>query len=204
MDLRNTLLGLGFVITLLARISSSTNITKQHKYTISNSTSVKCETYSRVSLFHVFIKFCDGVPTPQLGRNCLHCNIISNNSHFLIRASLIMLLYGDIQTNPGPRTPKAPKYPCGNCRKNVNTNHKAMECEECFVWYHTKCMGISENFTRYICNIIPTCGYAINVVSQTLPTRLCLPHLKRQIHLRPWIVTLIILTVSSLMFRKDL
>ncbi len=146
MDLRNTLLGLGLVITLLAKSSSTTNIAKEHKYTISNSTSLKCETYSRVSLFHVFLKFYDGVLTHRHGGNCSHCNIIiSSNSPFLIRASLILLLSGDIQTNPGPRSVKAPKYPCGNCRKNFNKNHKAMECEDCLVWYHTKCMGMSDN-----------------------------------------------------------
>ena len=57
---------------------------------------------------------------------------------------VILLLSGDAQFNPGPPT-RTPKYPCGVCSKNVNSNHKAMECEDCFTRYHIKCVKMGDN-----------------------------------------------------------
>ena len=66
-----------------------------------------------------------------------------NCDNSLTRITLILLISGDIQLNPGPKTTKAPKYPCGICNKNVNSNQKAIECEHCLTWFHTKCTGMS-------------------------------------------------------------
>ena len=57
---------------------------------------------------------------------------------------VILLLSGDVQLNPGPPT-RTPKYPYGVCSKNVNSNHKAMECEDCFMWYNIKCLNMGDN-----------------------------------------------------------
>ena len=57
---------------------------------------------------------------------------------------VILLLSGDVQLNPGPPT-RTPKCPCGVCSKNVNSSHKAMECEYCFTWYHIKCVNMGDN-----------------------------------------------------------
>ena len=64
---------------------------------------------------------------------------------------------GDILENPGPV-----KNPCGLCDKSVKRNQKAIECEECFRWYHVKCTSY-ENFGNdsklvWICNI---CAFPI-------------------------------------------
>ena len=56
---------------------------------------------------------------------------------------VILLISGDVQLNPGPTT-RTPKYPCGVCSKNVNFNHKVMECEDCLTWYHIKCVNIGD------------------------------------------------------------
>ena len=69
----------------------------------------------------------------------------------------LLLLCGDVLENPGPA-----KNLCGLCDKPVKRNQKAIECEECFKWYHVKCTSITaksyENFGNdsklvWICNI---------------------------------------------------
>ena len=57
---------------------------------------------------------------------------------------VILLLSGDVQLNPGPPT-RTPKYLCGVRINNVNSNHKAMECEDCFTWYYIKCVNMGDN-----------------------------------------------------------
>ena len=50
---------------------------------------------------------------------------------------LLLVLAGDtgFQLNPGPC-----KYPCGVCQKPVKSNQAGIECEECLLWYHKKCI----------------------------------------------------------------
>lgn len=133
---------LGFFIAFLL-LAKASNTSHQHdqNYALSNSTSLDCETYSRVSLFHVSLKF-----LPEVVKNGgkLKCRRPNNMMFTLTRITLILLISGDIQTNPGPRTVKAPKYPCGTCGKNVNSNQKAMECEDCLTWYHNKCIDMND------------------------------------------------------------
>ena len=57
---------------------------------------------------------------------------------------VILLLSGDVQLNPDQST-RTPKYPCGVCSKNVNSSHKAMECEDCLMWYHIKCVNMGDH-----------------------------------------------------------
>ena len=67
---------------------------------------------------------------------------------------IILLLSGDLHQNPGPMstrsrkpTPKMvidiaePESPCGIC--NLDCIKKSIQCDDCDVWYHTKCMVIS-------------------------------------------------------------
>ena len=35
------------------------------------------------------------------------------------------------------------KFSCGVCRKNVNINHRAVQCDQCNNWVHIKCNGIT-------------------------------------------------------------
>ena len=51
----------------------------------------------------------------------------------------ILLLSGDISTNPGPV-----KYPCGKCSKPVKRNQRGIYCEDCTYWYHIKCIDLDE------------------------------------------------------------
>ena len=80
---------------------------------------------------------------------CRHPTFISRAnrcSTFLVT----LVLSGDIATNPGPPNYK---YPCGmqNCGKPVKKNQKGILCEDCNIWFHTKCVEISDEVHRELC-----------------------------------------------------
>lgn len=49
--------------------------------------------------------------------------------------------------NPGPV-----KLPCGICTKPVKCNQRAIECEECLVWFHVNCIALSTKSYADHCN----------------------------------------------------
>ena len=59
----------------------------------------------------------------------------------------IMLLAGDIHTNPGPRQ----NYPCTVCHENVKTKDPWVSCDICEGWSHTVCVGIPSDEYRELC-----------------------------------------------------
>ena len=44
---------------------------------------------------------------------------------------------------PGPRQIGPPIYPCGTCHRPVKNRDKAILCDECNIWHHINCVGIS-------------------------------------------------------------
>ena len=80
------------------------------------------------------------------------------NPNFLSTSlSLLLLLSGDISTNPGPRTTK---YPCGVCKKAVKWGQDAIRCDGCETWYHIDCMSMNPqvyNILANHCNISWIC-----------------------------------------------
>ena len=56
--------------------------------------------------------------------------------------SLVLLLSNDCHPNPGPRTPKFPCQICGKTCKWSRTRF-SVACNNCELWYHTVCMGMS-------------------------------------------------------------
>ena len=53
----------------------------------------------------------------------------------------MLLLAGDVQSNPGPgRT-----YPCTVCQRNVRNRDPSVSCDQCNEWYHTGCVNISDD-----------------------------------------------------------
>ena len=60
-----------------------------------------------------------------------------------------LLACGDVSRNPGPKKTATPKYPCGECHKNVRNNQDAIMCEECNTWFHTKCLHISSHIFKF-------------------------------------------------------
>lgn len=73
-----------------------------------------------------------------------------NNAHLLIfnkikhvnmcniNSVLMLLLAGDIESNPGPV-----HYPCSICMRVVAKNHRALYCDQCNLWSHIKCTSIT-------------------------------------------------------------
>ena len=53
-------------------------------------------------------------------------------------SAVILLLAGDIETNPGP----GPKHPCATCSKAVKSNQRGIFCEVCYQWHHAKCISM--------------------------------------------------------------
>lgn len=64
-----------------------------------------------------------------------------------IQMSLIALLAGDIEMNPGPRMPK---YPCQICHKAAKWGQKAIECEQCCGWHHTSCLNMNDDMYQVL------------------------------------------------------
>ena len=66
---------------------------------------------------------------------------------------MMIIIANDCSTmSPGPT-----KIPCSVCTKPVRSNQRAIECEECYSWYHEQCLGINnavfkalENHTSYV------------------------------------------------------
>lgn len=84
--------------------------------------------------------------------------MLNSKSTFLI--SILLILSGDVEMNPGPRQPK---YPCKICSKAVKNNDSAMRCDNCEIWVHNLCSGISthtyETMKNSSCTwICPACG----------------------------------------------
>ena len=86
---------------------------------------------------------------------------------------LILLLSGDIESNPGPRQVK---FPCGVCEKAVKWKQRAIACENCSKWYHVECMQMSTNTYEVLANtslewICCQCGlanFSSSIFSETI------------------------------------
>ena len=56
--------------------------------------------------------------------------------------SLLLIISGDIQSNPGSASTI---YPCGLCEARVGWSHQAVCCDGCDLWYHKSCLEIDED-----------------------------------------------------------
>lgn len=64
-------------------------------------------------------------------------HFFSGNQSFSKGTSLcLMILSGDVETNPGPT-----QYPSSVCEMPVRSNPQALLCDH---WAHCKCSGISK------------------------------------------------------------
>ena len=76
----------------------------------------------------------------NIGRNdfCLFAlTKIKRTSHKYFFFFMILMV-GDVNPNPGPV-----RHPCSSCLKPVAKNHRAILCDNCDLWAHTKCEKIS-------------------------------------------------------------
>ena len=95
-----------------------------------------------------------------------HCHlkrsaILKSSQSMKLLALSLLLISGNIESNPGPTY----KYPCGECSKPVKRNQPGVQCDTCDIWYHTRCMGISNKSYENLANlstvwICSCCGVA--------------------------------------------
>lgn len=72
--------------------------------------------------------------------NCFRF-VKDRTQHTLLYLALLMLTNSsDIETNPGPRTPK---YPCQVCARAVTWKDRGVACDDCSKWYHVECLHLS-------------------------------------------------------------
>jgi hypothetical protein len=77
-----------------------------------------------------------------------------------LHLSLFLLMAGDIESNPGPRKPK---YPCVVCSAAVKSSDPAVCCDQCGMWLHNRCSGLSPHMYELMKHtsgtwICPSCG----------------------------------------------
>ena len=61
----------------------------------------------------------------------------------------ILILSGDLETNPGPRSFK---YPCGVCSRPCKSNQPSIQCDSCETWIHKKCMAMTAQIYEILGN----------------------------------------------------
>ena len=71
------------------------------------------------------------------------------NKQRLALVFLMLILGGDVQTNPGPT-----KFPYATCQRPVANNHRAMGCDNCGAWVHIKCCGVTlKQYNDYLLGV---------------------------------------------------
>ena len=66
-------------------------------------------------------------------------------------ASYLVLLAGDVSLNPGPIIDQ-----CAVCKKGCRRNQRAVQCDECDLWYHAKCSGITNEDYKVLLSQVQT------------------------------------------------
>ena len=79
--------------------------------------------------------FCQTTNVPPY----LKAKVICQALNLTLTASTLVLLAGDVSENPGPV-----KDACGVCLKGCRKNQKAIQCDDCDVWFHAKCSGVTD------------------------------------------------------------
>ena len=61
----------------------------------------------------------------------------------------LLILSGDIELNPGPRSVR---YPCKECGRACTSNPESIQCDSCESWIHVKCLGMSPQVFGVLAN----------------------------------------------------
>ena len=50
-------------------------------------------------------------------------------------------------------------YPCGTCRNQVGEKDKALECDVCTQWFHTRCQSVSDKLYEILAEEEGNCSW---------------------------------------------
>ena len=59
--------------------------------------------------------------------------------------TLVLLMCGDVEPNPGPAINAGNIFPCGYCGLNVGWSMEGVCCDNCSVWFHCSCADIGKS-----------------------------------------------------------
>ena len=124
-------LGLTLIILVIIRcIPTLGNVHQDHRYT---PWTLLCspKTFNQNNIITIYC--CSSKKSPSSLTH--HWATVKTTP--LTALSLILILSGDIQSNPGPRPPK---YPCGICSRAVRNGQDGIQCDQCDIWHHRDCM----------------------------------------------------------------
>ena len=82
------------------------------------------------------------------------CVIGLKLGNITVSAAYVVLLAGDVMTNPGPV-----KDPCVVCHKGCRQNQKAIQCDSCDEWFHAKCINMKTTEYSELCDA----GYGLGM-----------------------------------------
>ena len=92
---------------------------------------------------HNILGLCTNNKVPGSHRSSACKYLISPSSpHKLINLWALLIMCGDIETNPGP-VAYDHIFPCGWCDLKVDWGDNGVACDQCDVWYHTDCIGMT-------------------------------------------------------------
>ena len=118
-----------------------------------------CDIYSAFSVLgrrpqiKIYESYCD-IDGKIFTSQVMFLNLYRSKTSWAI--ALLLNISGDIHQNPGPRPPK---YPCGICKKACGNNTKAVACDSCNIWYHTRCMDMRDEIYNTLANVSWHCFY---------------------------------------------
>ena len=94
------------------------------------------------------------------------CYAVNGSSSFQVSRPTTLPLCGDVASNPGPRKPATPKFPCKECGKEVRSDQDAILCSKCNCWSRARCLHMSKaGFLYYLEN--PSIEWACSLCSLT-------------------------------------
>ena len=81
----------------------------------------------------------------------ISAGILVFNSRSPSHLVILLLLSGQVETNPGPSTNTSqPDHPCAICQDKVLDSDAALLCDGCGYWCHISCVGISTSSYQYL------------------------------------------------------
>ena len=109
---------------------------------ITNLSQSLLEQYGTIGMTSIFVK-----PNSRLGP-CMK----TKYPHCRLSLLVILLLCGDIETNPGPRHRQASIFPCGICELRVSWSEHAICCDNCDIWFHRSCIDMGQDAFNSLAN----------------------------------------------------